>query len=482
MRGPEGEGVAGVMTSGAARSVECVVVGAGGAGLAAAATAARHGARVMLVDDNAEPGGRHLRPRPAHPADDELHRLGPEQSEGHRLMDEVVASEVEVRLGTVAWGVFDGSIVALASADGAERVHARTLILAPGGTDRPVPFPGWTLSGVIGGSAARSLAGAPGSLAGRRVLVAGSGASLLALARDLLRAGVRVVAVCEAASMLGLWRQAPHLLSHLDAAQAALRAWQEIRAAGVPILAGHLIRRAVGAAEVAGAVVSRCDPEWRPVDGTERGFDVDAVVVDYGLTPASELARLAGCVHWYAAEADAWLPERTRDLEGSAPGVFVVGEAAGARGPAKAMAEGRLAGLVVAGRLDRLVGRAYDKERARARGRLLHLDGLSRALDRIYRVGPGLYELADEATVLCRCEGVSVGDALGAVADGAMEVNEVKAATRAGMGRCQGRMCGPALAHLIARGTRRPVSEAGVLTPRPPIRPVLLGALAQETI
>ena len=97
----------------------------------------------------------------------------------------------------------------------------------------------------------------------------------------------------------------------------------------------------------------------------------------------------------------------------------------------------------------------------------------------IYRVGPGLYRLASDHTTLCRCEEVTVGEARAAIAEGATHVNEVKAWTRAGMGRCQGRFCGPALAQLIAQATQRTVSEAGVFTARPPTRPVPLGALAE---
>jgi hypothetical protein len=73
---------------------------------------------------------------------------------------------------------------------------------------------------------------------------------------------------------------------------------------------------------------------------------------------------------------------------------------------------------------------------------------------------------------------VTVGEALEAVREGAVHVNEVKAWTRAGMGRCQGRMCGPALAHLAARVRGRDAADAGVFTPRPPAKPVPLAALA----
>ena len=139
-----------------------------------------------------------------------------------------------------------------------------------------------------------------------------------------------------------------------------------------------------------------------------------------------------------------------------------------------------MAGLAVANRLGRVLGRDHSREASRARGRLLHLAGFRRVMDELYRFGPGLYTLADDQTTLCRCEEVTVAEALAAVRDGGGHVNEVKAWTRVGMGRCQGRMCGPALASLIASAVGKSVADAGVFTPRPPAKPVPLAALAHE--
>jgi bacterioferritin-associated ferredoxin len=133
----------------------------------------------------------------------------------------------------------------------------------------------------------------------------------------------------------------------------------------------------------------------------------------------------------------------------------------------------------VAARFGRLAAREYPREAGRARGRLLHLAGFRRVMDELYRFGPGLSALADGETTVCRCEAITQEEALLAVREGATHVNEVKAWTRIGMGRCQGRMCGPALAELIARATGRPAADAGVFTTRPPVKPVRLAALAE---
>jgi len=466
--------------SGVPGSDECVVVGGGPAGLAAARTAARHGVHVTLVDENAELGGQYYRQMPAGFSAAPGSALGRETIEGRRLIEEVRGADVELRLETVAWGIFDERTVAVATREASSLISARTLVLAPGAIDRPVPFPGWTTPGVLTAGGAQNLMKAYGVLPGRRVIIAGSGPLLFVVAHYLLQGGAKVVAICEASPMRQLWRYAPRMLPHLDFVQQGYRYRQEIKDAGVPFLTGHVIRRALGATQVTGAVISRCDDDWSPIEGTEESFDVDAIVVGYGFVSSVELARLAGCQHAWDADLGGWTAVRNRDLESTVPGVFIAGDGAGVAGSAVALEEGHLAGLAVAGRAGRLTGRAYSREISRARGRLLHLAGFRRVMDQLFRFGPGIYTLADGETTLCRCEEVPVMDALQATREGAVEVNEVKAWTRIGMGRCQGRMCGPALAHLIARATGHSVADAGVFTPRPPVKPVALEALARE--
>jgi NADPH-dependent 2,4-dienoyl-CoA reductase/sulfur reductase-like enzyme len=463
------------------RAAECIVVGGGPAGLAAARTAARHGVQVTLVDENAELGGQYYRQLPATFRPPDPSKLGKESVEGRALIDEVRALGVELRLDAVVWGIFDQRTVAIATRNGTERITAQAVILAPGAYDRPVPFPGWTLPGVISAGGAQNLMKGYRVLPGRRVLVAGSGPLLLVVAHYLLHGGAHVTAICEASPMRGLWRYAHRMAAHLNFVQQGYGYWREIKAAGIPFLPGHVIRRAMGSEAVTSVAVSPCDDQWRPLRNPERHFDVDALVVGYGFLSSLELSRLAGCEHVYEPRLGGYVPVRSRELESTVPGVFIVGDGAGVAGSAVALAEGHLAGLTVANRQGRLVGRDYGREANRARGRLLHLAGFRDAMDGLYRFGPGLYTLAAEETTLCRCEEVPVAEALGAVRDGCRHVNEVKAWTRVGMGRCQGRMCGPALAHLIAGAAGTLVTDAGIFTPRPPAKPVLLAALAHET-
>ena len=217
-----------------------------------------------------------------------------------------------------------------------------------------------------------------------------------------------------------------------------------------------------------GAVVSPCADDWTPLPDGERTFDVDAVIVGYGFVSSLELSRLAGCEHRWDDDRGGWVAVRSRDMESTVPGVFIAGDGAGVAGSAVALAEGHLAGLTVAARVGRLAGREYSREASRARGRLLHLAGFRRVMDELYRFGPGLSALADGETIMCRCEEIGQEEALQAVREGATHVNEVKAWTRVGMGRCQGRMCGPALGAAHRARHRAPRGRGGCLqSPRP---------------
>ncbi len=462
------------------RAVDCLVVGGGPAGLSAAAAAARAGAEVVVVDENAQAGGQYYRQMPATFGPSRAAGVGAEQVEGQALIEQVRAVGVEVRTDTVAFGVFDTSTVGLARGGASERLTARTLVLAPGAYDRPVPFPGWTLPGVVTAGGAQNLMKAYGVLPGRRVLIAGTGPLLLVVAHYLVRGGATVVALCESSPAAALWREATGMLGHLGLARQGLGYWWEIRRARVPILMGHVVRRAEGAGAVERAVVARCDAQGDPVRGTDRTFDVDAVVVGYGFVPSVELARLAGCAIRYVPGVGGWVPERTGDMETTVEGVYAAGDGAGVAGSLVAGAEGTLAGLAAARRLGRLAPAAFAAEASPVRRRLAHLASFRAVMDRLYPTRPGFYRLAEPDTVLCRCEEVTLAEARVTIDGGARQMAEVKALTRIGMGRCQGRLCGPSLAHCIAERTGCGVGDTRPFSPRPPVKPVPLGALIHE--
>jgi hypothetical protein len=289
---------------------------------------------------------------------------------------------------------------------------------------------------------------------GQRVLVAGNGPLNLQVAAELARGGVHVVAVVE------LGRPAarlPALAAMLAAAPGLVREGARFRATllarRVPVINRSTVVRAEGTARVEHAVVARIGADGRPVPGSERRFGADAVCLGLGFVPSGEPLRALGCRH---ESLDVVTDACGRT---SVDGVWAIGDGAGIGGAKVALAQGELAACDVARTLG-AAAEAPGAERARRR----HLR-FQRALRRAYAAPRLAGELCDDETLVCRCEEVSYAAVRAALDEGAQHIGAVKRLTRAGMGGCQGRYCGPLLAELSARRTGRIVEELDLFAP-----------------
>ncbi|MFD4377209.1 NAD(P)/FAD-dependent oxidoreductase [Streptomyces sp. NPDC058486] len=438
--------------------VDLAVVGAGPAGLAAAVTAASLGLAVALLDAGSRPGGQYYR----HPAPG----LGATRPEAlHHDWAAFAGREAELRAHERAgrvrylaehqvWSVTgsgdDWTVHARTDDAGAEPVRARAVLLATGAYERQLPFPGWTLPGVVGAGGAQAMLKSGLVLPGRRVVVAGSGPLLLAVAASLAAAGARVPAVVEATGYGAYARHTGTLLRNpAKLAEGALYGGALLRHHVRPLLR-HAVVEAHGTDRVEAVTVARLDRDWRPVPGTGRRVPCDALAVGHGLVPELSLATALGCATRTAADGTAALV-LTPGLRTSVPGVWAAGETGGVGGAQLALTEGEIAARTIA-------GRAVPTALARRRERLR---AFADAMGAAHRPGAGWTGWLREETAVCRCEEVPAGRIREAVDElGATDARTVKLLTRAGMGWCQGRMCGPAVSAL-AGGTapdRRPLA------------------------
>jgi NADPH-dependent 2,4-dienoyl-CoA reductase/sulfur reductase-like enzyme len=457
---------------------EVVVVGAGPAGIRAAVAAREAGAEVLVLDEAPRPGGQiyrqlppEIRPAPRDPLGSARKKSGP-------LLADLDRPGVAVRSGVEVWGIHPGRVLLAHQHGQALVIEAGALVLATGAYDRPAAMPGWTLPGVFTAGGVTALVKAQRVLPGRRVLLAGTGPLLLAAAAALVHGGAHVVGIAEAASrraLLGLLRR-PGIVG--QAIEVMRTLWR------TPFWHRRGLVRIEGAVEVRRAVIARLDEAWRPLSGTERAIDVDTVVLGYGLVPSPELVDLAGCALAYDAGRGGWVPvaDPTRLMATSSPGVYVAGDGAGVAGADVAEAEGRLAGLGAAQHVGRL-GEAEARRRAApAHETLRRFVAFRRTLEEILAPRSGLYELATEDTIVCRCEEVSAREIRTAVEEGARRATEVRAVTRAGMGLCQGRLCIPTVCGLLGRWAGVSPETAGRLPARLPTRPVPVPVLADPTL
>jgi thioredoxin reductase len=479
-----------VPTADAAQSAEperldvgVLVVGAGPAGLAAAAAAAAQGADVLVLDERAKFGGQYYK-QPAEGLLADEGALDAQFANGRDRHAAAVDAGARFLFGATVWGAFGPDDLAVDVGGRALRIRPQRLIVATGAYERALPFPGWTLPGVITTGAAQTLLRAYAVAPGRRVLLAGHGPLNLQVARELARAGVTVVAVAELAAAPGL-RAVPDLLRLAAAAPDLVREGighvAALTARGVPRLHEHVLVRAdpdASGTRVGRATLARVDADGRPIAGTERSFEVDAICTGYGFAPQAELPRALGCRYVHDPRRGTLAAVRDPDGRTNVPGVFVVGDAGGLDGARIAEAQGRLAGAAAATEL----GHAQDAVQATALATACRRAASHRrfqdALWRIYRAPLLTAELADAATAICRCEDVPRDRLDACFADGVRGLGSVKRLTRAGMGRCQGRYCSVALAALAAAHGAPIADDSGWFAPRTPFKPVRIDRLA----
>jgi len=399
-----------------AERLRILVAGAGPAGLAAALAAEAGGAAVTLVDALPEPGGQIWRGRWSAPP-------GGASAPWFRALR---ASAVDLRLGRRVVTAPAPGRLGLTGPDGPEILAYDRLVLATGARERFLPFPGWTLPGVLGAGGLQALVKGGLDVRGQRVVVAGSGPLLLAVAAHLRQQGARVLLVAEQAPAAALLGLAPGMLGRPRLLVQALGFL------GLPLCLGAWVTQVTGSDRL--AAVQLATP------GGPRVLEADLLACGFGLVPNLDLARLLGC----AIRAGQVVVDPL--LRTTCPGVFAAGEATGIGGVEKSLAEGRLAGLQAAGQEAQARRRLPAAERTRAWGR---------ALERAYALRPELRGLAGPDTVLCRCEEVTLGD-LQPFHGG----RDARLHGRCGMGRCQGRTCGPAAEFLFGwdpGGPRQPL-------------------------
>ncbi|MFB7616517.1 NAD(P)/FAD-dependent oxidoreductase [Kitasatospora sp. NPDC056181] len=444
------------------RPYDLAVIGAGPAGLAAAVAAADLGLHCALVDAGPRTGGqfyRHPAPGLGAARPDRLHhgwsvytgladRLAAHQRvgrvdhlAGHHVWalerPGAAAQETRESGGDTAWAVH--ATLGPETGDRAT-VRAAAVLLATGAYERQLPFPGWTLPGVVTAGGAQAMLKSGLVLPGKRIVVAGSGPLLLAAASSLVTAGARVPSVVEATAYLGYARR-PGVLAAVPAklVEGAGHGAALLRH-GVRLRPRSAVVEAHGTDRVTAVTVARLDADWRPVPGSERRIDCDALAVGHGLLPQIELATELGAGTRTTADGAVALAVDAQ-LRTTVPGLWAAGETCGVGGADLAIAEGELAAHAVAG-----VPVATSLLRRRAR-----LRAFAELMASAHRPGPGWSQWLRPDTDVCRCEEVPAARITEAVEElGAGDARTVKLLTRAGMGWCQGRMCGPAVACLAA--------------------------------
>lgn len=466
-----------------AERYDLVVVGAGPAGLAAAATASGLGLATLVADENPTPGGQIYRSITTTPVK-RRDVLGAAYWEGLALADELNAATCDYAPQTTVWSaeptrdqagaiaeprMFD---IGLSRAGTARMIQAKRLILATGALERPFPVPGWTLPGVMTAGAAQIALKASGLVPQGRTILAGSGPLLLLLADQLKRAGADIVAVLDTMPASNLRAALPLLPDFLRSPYAlyGLKLFAKARLS-LPV------RRNVRALKIAGqqkvqGIAFTCN-------GREETIDCDQVLLHQGIIPNVNMSNALGCAQHWDDSMHAWTPTVDDWFATSVPAIAIAGDGAGIAGAPSAAIRGRIAAIAAASALGRLDLAARDRLAAPLLDEAARLSRGRRFIDRLYRPAEDALRPSDPSTMICRCEEVRAGQ----IRDVARQLhvlgpNQLKAYLRTGMGPCQGRLCGPSVIELIAEQRGVTVPEVGHYRLRMPVKPITLAEIA----
>ena len=445
--------------------------------------AAEDDASVTLLDSGAAMGGQYWR----HPAsangalDRDLHHdVGVFAGLSRRAAALIERGALTYLPGQHVWTLSAGQDGCLIRAlipgpPAAETVvRARLVVLATGAMDRPLPFPGWDLPGVMTVGGLQSLLKGHGVLAGQRVLLAGTGPLLLSAAAGVVARGGTVTGVLESARQRAWARHLPALARVPEKLAEGARYAAVLARRGVMVRSGVMVTAAHGQDRVRSVTTARIDRDGHAEPGRERLYEADVLAVGWGFIPRLELHTAAGCELTADPRGDVTVTVDD-DQFTSNPVVLAAGEPTGIGGASLAVAEGQIAGIAAARQLGRGAG---PQELATLKARRARLRAFAAALARIYPDPGGWAERLSDDTVICRCEEVTFAEIRQALELGAGDVRTVKLLSRAGMGWCQGRICGYAVSCLAGAGAADPAAALRM----PIAAPLPLGLLAEADL
>ena len=325
---------------------DLIIVGAGPSGLSAAVEAAKRGLKVVVFDENEKPGGQLFK---------QIHKFfGSKEHRakvrgfviGQQLLDEADEAGVEVLLNATVIGLYQDHEVVVKMGDGVHHYKGDAVIIATGAAENMVTFPGWTLPGVIGAGAAQTMMNLHGVRPGSKILMLGSGNVGLVVSFQLMQCGCDVVALVDAAPRVGGYGV------HAS----------KIARTGVPFYLSHTIVKAEGEDHVTGVTIAEIDSSFKFIPGTEKHFDVDTICLAVGLSPMSQLLKMAGCKMEDNPKRGGQVPVCDEYGRTSVPGLYVAGDVSGIEEASSAMIEGRMAGVVAAEYLGYVDEAARDAE------------------------------------------------------------------------------------------------------------------------
>jgi NADPH-dependent 2,4-dienoyl-CoA reductase/sulfur reductase-like enzyme len=475
-----------------------IIVGCGIAGLSAADILAGHGLDILIIDENVHTGGQLLRTPSQksfdHPKFDpdlmkskgfslarKITRMG---NHGHQeqSVDRFCQAEVLGIFSDRRLLIYKGNAQFRNHTDARQilDVQAEHLILATGARERFLPFKGWTLPGVMSLGAAQILMKSYGVLPARHTLIAGTSPLQMALAAEILDNKGRVTALLDENSIIKKLAFAPLIKDHWPKLMEGAFYTARMILARTPILHGIRVTEARGRDRLNSVVAAKTTPKGDLIAGTEIVYPANTLSVGYGFAPNIELPVQAGCDIEYQKDKGGWVVRVDKTMESSLRNIYAAGEITGIAGAKKSFAEGKLAAISILEKLGKNNHKNLKHRFKKDIRKLNTLRGLqtdyAKFLNGLCRVPTSAYRAIPDDTIICRCEDITMGNIRKSILQGFDTAGSLKKACRSGMGRCQGRICGPVIFDIIAALTQKSPDSIGNSLSRAPVKNVAIKA------
>lgn len=454
------------------RQFDVVVVGAGPAGMSAAIMMRTFGMSVLVVDEQPAPGGQLWRAVESVAGSSLAASLGEEYQSGAEIVERFRTCGAIYEAGTQVWQIEPKWRVFLKRSGLTEVVQTSQVVLATGAQERPAPFPGWTLPGVLTVGAAQILLKSARQTPQGEVWVVGSGPLPILYMAQILNVGGSIAGWLDT-SAPGEWRRSLPWLKQAYSGKSdvfkGLRWLHQIRRSGTKRIRGVRSFKAIGSNRLV-------ELEYTLTTGEVQRVAADVLLSHEGVVPSVHMTSSLGCEHLWSQQQSCLVPDLNEWGQTTLQGIYVAGDGAGIGGGKAACVRGEIAALGVA--IERgLISPTETEAKAQPlRSKLANLLKIRPMLDALYLPPARLSNPSDD-TIVCRCEELTAGEIRAAVAIAAPGINQLKAFTRAGMGPCQGRQCGYTVANIVAAEQKRRVNENDFFRIRPPLKPLTLGEL-----
>jgi len=461
------------------KEYDIIVIGAGPSGIASAVSSASNGAKVLIIDLNSNLGGQVYKtpPETYKKIEKNSSKEIRMQKSFKKLIDE---NGIDVALKHTVWQVNHGfKIYAFNNNNQNVFWECKTLIIATGTYERIIPFPGWTLPGVIGLAASTTLLKSHRVLPGNNTVVAGCGPLLAVVASGIIKAGGKVGAIIDLKSPFDWLSSIRPMLSNPSSLFEGIGWLKNIIFSGTPIYFNSVIKEVNKKENELEISITKINPRNNRKYDNKIKLKADSLCVGHGLIPSIDILKSLGAEIFFESESLTWLPKINKYFQSSIENLYIVGDGSGITGAIPAYEKGLIAGHAASLDLEYIDSEKFIIITNKIFVKLKKFENFGKSMAKLMTPSSFIINSITKETIVCRCEDIKRAEIEEAIKIGAKEINQLKSWTRCGMGPCQGRTCEDSISRIISEhvGDRKSV---GMFTRRFPIQPISMNSVVGQ--